>query len=101
MKIIVQRDFDRVYQRFMGDIKLRRWRVVRFQTACFEEAGLLLRQYGRDYSLRTLDSLQLAICLALQEHVTIAQFVSSDKNLNRPVEFLGVSVLDPEEFDGP
>ena len=99
MKIIGVQDFDQVYRRFGEDIRLRKWRVIKFQSSFFDRARMQVRKYGKRYSLRTLDSLQLAGSLFLREKVTIENFIASDKILNKIVEMEGISILDPEEIE--
>jgi hypothetical protein len=60
---------------------------------------MLVRKYGKQHSLRTLDSLQLAVSLFLRDKVTIENFIASDKILNKIVELGGIAVLDPEEVE--
>ncbi|MGH7595838.1 MAG: type II toxin-antitoxin system VapC family toxin [bacterium] len=99
MKIIGMQDFNQVNRRLGEDIRLRKWRVIKFQSSYFDRARMLVRKYGKQYSLRTLDSLQLAVSLFLRDKVTIKNFIASDKILNKIVEMEGISVLDPEELE--
>ncbi|MCI0693537.1 type II toxin-antitoxin system VapC family toxin [candidate division KSB1 bacterium] len=99
MKIIGTQDFDRVYRRFGEDIRLRKWRVIKFQSSYFDRARMLLRKYGKQYSLRTLDSLQLAVCLFLRNKVTVDKVVSSDKTFNTIIKLEKFSIFDPEEIE--
>jgi hypothetical protein len=97
MKAIEKEDFERAYRLFWTDIKLKRWHVLKLQSVYFDKARLLLLKYADQYALRTLDSLQLAVSLALRDKLTITNFISSDKILNKIVNMEGIPVLDPEE----
>ena len=99
MKVIKRQNFDRIYRRFLRDINFKKWRVATFKVAHFDRARALLRKHGKQYSLRTLDSLQLAVSVAVHDKLTITNFISSDKILNKIVEMEGISVLDPEEIE--
>jgi predicted HTH domain antitoxin len=98
-KIIEAHDFELLYRRFWTDIKQKRWRVLKFQSVYFHSARLLLWKYGGRYALRTLDSLQLAASLFLQDKMAITNFISSAKVLNNIVRMEGIPVLDPEEVE--
>jgi predicted nucleic acid-binding protein len=99
MKIISMQDFDQVYRRFAEDIRLRKCRVIKFQSSYFDRARMQLRKYGKQHSLRTLDSLQLAVCLFLRNKVTVDRVVSSDKTFNTIIKLEKFSIFDPEEIE--
>jgi len=92
---ITQPDFDLLRHRFLADGKLRLFRVVAISPAIFHQAVLLLRTHAVTNSLRTLDSLQLAVALQLKQLDRMDHFVTADKALAEIAAREGLSVIDP------
>jgi len=70
-----------------------RFNVEPLSQVVIQEAEDLLRRYGRQYGLRTLDSLHLG-CFSL---ISEAEwyFVTADDNLCRIAESMGFKTIDP------
>lgn len=89
-------DFDRLRLRFFADVRIRTVTPVRILNAHFESAGDLIARHGKTRQIHTLDALQLAVALAIQQPVPIDQFVCADQ---RPCDIAlleGLSVINPE-----
>ena len=74
-----------------------RFVVVPLNIAIIEEARELLSKFGKDFSLRTLDALQLASCNLVYEDDEDWAIVSSDRRLIRVVQNIGMKIINPEE----
>jgi predicted nucleic acid-binding protein len=61
----------------------------------YSTARRLLHEYGVSMGLRTLDALQLAIALDLQERGRLSAMVAADKRLCRVAESCGCPAVDP------
>ena len=66
----------------------------------FRDAERLINTYGSDSRLRTLDALQLAVALSLQQRGLVGIFVCADRVLCDVAERVGFSVLNPETESG-
>jgi predicted nucleic acid-binding protein len=89
-------EFHRLRGRLLNDITAGLWRVVQVTPADFQQAQQLLVRHAPTRSLRTLDALQLAVALALQALVPLADFVCADANLCLIAAAEGLAVLNPE-----
>lgn len=89
-------DFQKLTRRFRGDVAARRLRVLRLTAAHFQSAERLLRRIGPTYNLRTLDALQLAVAIDLNEPVQPIQFVCADHALCALASAEGLAVMNPE-----
>jgi predicted nucleic acid-binding protein len=87
--------FQKLTRRFRGDVAARRLRVVRLTAAHFQSAERLLRRIGLTKNLRTLDSLQLAVALDLNEPAQPIEFVCADDSLCALAMAEGLSVVNP------
>ncbi|MBM3239655.1 type II toxin-antitoxin system VapC family toxin [Candidatus Poribacteria bacterium] len=74
-----------------------RFIVVPLNIVIIEEARDLLNTYGKYFSLRTLDALQLASCNFVYEDDENWTIVSSDHRLIRVIQNAGMNVINPEE----
>jgi len=79
--------------KFQHDVN-NRYEVIRFFSLVINEACNLIKKYGKEYSLRTLDSLQFAFFKTYCEDDDI--FVCADTRLVRVVELEGITTLVPE-----
>lgn len=61
----------------------------------YRKARDLLARYGVQRGLRTLDAIQLAVALGLQEYGAVSAFVAADQRLCRTAEDCGFSTVDP------
>jgi len=70
-----------ILQRFRGDIRRRRFRVVSLGTRHYELAEHLVDVYGLSNGLRALDSLHLAVALDLQQNRRIDSIIAATSSL--------------------
>lgn len=89
-------DFQKLTRRFRGDVAARRLRVVRLTAAHFQSADRLIRRIGLSNNLRTLDALQLAVAISLNETGEPTDFVCADLALCAMAVAEGLSVTNPE-----
>lgn len=88
--------FQRIARRFRGDISARRVRVARLLVAHFHAAERLVRRIGLTQNLRTLDAIQLAVALSLNEPRRPIVFVCADLALGAIATAEGLTVINPE-----
>ncbi|MBX9580692.1 MAG: type II toxin-antitoxin system VapC family toxin [Gemmataceae bacterium] len=88
-------DFDRQTRRFRADIRAGRWQVVRALVRHHEAAERLIRRVGVAQNLRTLDALQLAVALSLNEPARPVVFVCADQALCTIAAAEGLTVVNP------
>jgi len=93
---LVQPDFERLTRQFRADVAKKRVRVVRLTTAHYQSAEKLVRRIGPASNLRTLDALQLAIALSLNEPERLSTFVCADLALCVIAAGEGLVVVNPE-----
>ena len=93
---IDQASFQRLTRRFRGDVAAKRLRVIRLTAAHFQSAERLIRRIGLTKNLRTLDALQLAVALNLNEPGQPIEFVCADHALCTLAIAEGLSVVNPE-----
>lgn len=89
-------DFERLTKRFRQDVRARRLRVVRLTVGHFEKSVDLIRRVGPRQNLRTLDALQLAITLDLNDPARPMTFVCADGPLGTIATAEGLAVINPE-----
>lgn len=85
--------FQKVTRRFRGDVAAKRLRVVRLPAAHFQSAERLIRRIGLTKNLRTLDALQLAVAISLNEPDQSIEFVCADQGLCTIAVDEGLSVI--------
>jgi uncharacterized protein len=90
-------DFQLLTRQFRADVSRKKFGVLRLQVSHFELAERLIRRLGPTQNLRTLDSLQLAVALSLNEPANPIVFVSSDQVLCAVAKAEGLAVLNPEQ----
>jgi uncharacterized protein len=83
-----------VYARFQEDLE-QRYEVLKFSSLVIDEADNLLRRFGEQHGLKTLDSLQFAFLTTYCEPDT--QFVCSDTTLGQLVKREGFDVIVPKQ----
>ncbi len=81
---------DALEQKFRDDME-NRYQVFRFSSLLVEESENLIRKYAKQYSLKTLDSLQVAFFKTYCEEDDI--FVCSDIRLCKVLALEHFSVL--------
>jgi predicted nucleic acid-binding protein len=94
---IVDADFDRLRLRFYADVRNRTVTPVRILNAHFESAGDLIARHGKSQQIHTLDALQLAVALSIQQPTAINQFICADQRLCDIALLEGLAVINPEE----
>jgi len=93
---ITDADFDRLRLRFYADVRNRTITPVRILNAHFEWAADLIARHGKTRQIRTLDALQLAVALSIQQPTAIDQFVCADQGLADIALLEGLAVINPE-----
>ncbi|MCI0681310.1 MAG: type II toxin-antitoxin system VapC family toxin [Gemmataceae bacterium] len=88
--------FHKLTRRFRGDVAARRLRVVRLTAAHFQSAERLIRRIGLTNGLRTLDALQLAVAISLNEPAQPIEFICADKSLGALAVAEGLAVVNPD-----
>jgi predicted nucleic acid-binding protein len=91
-----QPSFQKLTRRFRGDVAAKRLRVIRLTAAHFQSAERLIRRIGPAQNLRTLDALQLAVAINLNEPGQPIEFVCADHALCTLAIAEGLSVVNPE-----
>jgi len=91
-----QMDFQKLTHRLRGAVAARRLRVIRLTAAHFQSAERLIRRIGLSKNLRTLDALQLAAAINLNEPGQPLEFVCADHALCTLAIAEGLSVVNPE-----
>ena len=81
----------------MVDVAAGLIEVWRMNADHFPDAERLLGRYGFTYRLRTLDALQLAVAIDLQNQGLLDYFVAADRTLLEVARIVGLPVLNPEE----
>ena len=93
---LTQPDFERLTKRLRQEARAKRIRVVRLTVAHFEKAVDLIWRVGPGENLRTLDALQLAIALDLNDPTRPMTFVCADVPLGSVAAAEGLVVINPE-----
>lgn len=94
--LITPTDFQLLSRRFRGDVRRRKFQVVRLTNTHFQAAEQLLRRLAPTQNLRTLDALQLAVALDLHDQALVTQFVCADQSLCFLAAAEGLPVTNPE-----
>ena len=94
--LLTPREFAVLTARFRADVKDKQFEVVRVLVPHFRRAEECIRRLGARLNLRTLDAIQMAIDLVLNESSHSLVFVSSDRSLCGVASSEGLSVLNPE-----
>ena len=68
---------------------------VRILNAHFESVGDLITRHGKTRQILTLDALQLAVALSIQQPAVIDQFVRADQRLCDIALLEGLAVINP------
>ena len=82
--------------RFQSDIASGTIEVFAITDFNYRQAEQLIGRHGRQYRLRTLDSLQLSVALDLLDQGVIEQFVAGDQVLCDVAAQEGLPVVNPE-----
>jgi predicted nucleic acid-binding protein len=89
-------DFHLTIRLFRADVAAKRLEVVRVAVSHFKAAEQLIRRLAPTQNLRTLDALQLAIALGLNDPARPVQFVCADHALCAIVTAEELAVVNPE-----
>ncbi len=76
---ITAANFQQLHQRFLADMTNQQYRVVRLLVRHFQTA--LIQKHGLTRSIRTLDAIQLAVAIDMEDRHGIDRFVCADTNL--------------------
>jgi len=90
-------DFDGLCLRFYADVKNRTITPVRILNAHFEIASELIARHGKARQIHTLDALQLAVALSIQDPAPIDQFLCADQRLCEIATLERLAVVNPEQ----
>jgi len=82
--------------RFKADIASGAIEVFAVTDFNYREAEQLIERHGREYRLRALDSLQLAVALDLLDQRVVEQFVAADQVLCDVAAREGLAVVNLE-----
>jgi hypothetical protein len=77
-------------------VAARRLRVIRLTAANFQSAERLIRRIGLTKNLRTLDALQPAVAINLNDPGQAIEFVCADHALCALAIAEGLSVVNPD-----
>ena len=83
--------------RLMVDVAAGLFEVWSLSPDHFSHAERLIGRHGFTHRLRTLDALQLAVALDLQDQGRLEYFVAADKALLAVAELEGLPVVNPED----
>jgi predicted nucleic acid-binding protein len=89
-------DFQLLGRRFRGDVRRRRFQVIRLTSPHIQAAEQLIRRLAPTRNLRTLDALQLAAVLDLHAQGIVTNFICADQTLCTIAAGEGLSVVNPE-----
>lgn len=89
-------DFVKLTRQFRADVAAKRLRVVRLLVTHYHQAERLIRRIGLTQNLRTLDALQLAVALDLNDPTRPVTFVCADQALCTIAASEGLTVVNPE-----
>lgn len=92
-KEIEEETVNAVIDRFKNDLK-NKYKLLKFSSLVLDEAWSLIKNHAKVFSLRTLDSLQLAFFKTYCEDDDI--FVCADVRLVKIVKLEGFEVLVPK-----
>jgi uncharacterized protein len=95
-KDIAEPAFAGLRLRFFADARDRVLLPTRILNAHFEIAGDLISKYGKTRPIHTLDALQLAVAISIQQPTPIEHFVCADQRLCAIATLEGLDVLNPE-----
>ncbi len=88
-----------LHVRFRGDLRRKLMHTVAITAGHFRQAGRLIHLHGIDARLRTLDAMELAVAISLQNRGLVEIFVCAGKVLCQAAERAGFVVLNPETAD--
>ena len=83
-----------IYKVFEHDLK-QKYTIQELMSKHYKKGKDIIRKYGNDYGVKTLDSLHLATILLMRKEKEII-FVSCDKKLLRICNILKIKILNPE-----
>ena len=93
---ITKATFQLLTDRFREDVKAKRFITIGVLVSHFRAAEQLVRRLGLTQNLRTLDALQLAVALKLDEQESPITFISADQALCAIAAGEGLKVVNPE-----
>jgi uncharacterized protein len=92
---IAEAQFDGLRPRFYADVRNHTLIPVRILNATFNSAGELIAKHGKTRQVFTLDAIQLATALSVQQPAAVEHFVCADQRLCEIASREGLSVINP------
>jgi len=80
-----------LWNTFLDDLQTGQMEIVTLDDRHYFKAADLIREFGRKYSIKTLDSLQLALASSLYD----SKFLCSDKTLFKVASKMGIKLTRP------
>ena len=81
---ITLQDLQQLQKHIAADFAARRFPVIKMLQSHFQDAEQLIRKHGPTKSLRTLDSLQLAVALSLNSQGKLQGAIASVRHRRKP-----------------
>ena len=91
-KEINEETLEAVISKFEEDLK-NKFKLFRFSSLVLDESRTLIKKHAKDFSLKTIDSIQLAFFKTYCEDEEV--FVCADKKLVKVAELEGFTVMVP------
>jgi uncharacterized protein len=88
-------DFGKLRRRFLGDVRIRKFRPIRLLNIHYQLAGDLIGKHAMSRQLRTLDAIQLAVALDLHKTFPVDHFVCADQRLCDAAILEGLAIINP------
>jgi len=101
MGVLSRENYQIAKSAYYGDIRVRKIVTLPLARTHQQQAVRLLKKYAFSHNLRTLDALQLAVAIDLNQKTPLDHFVCSDIPFCQIVRQEGLSVFNPEEADSP
>jgi predicted nucleic acid-binding protein len=93
---ITREDSRALLRQFREDIVSGKFEVFGMRDSELYVAEGLIEQYAHDLRLRAMDSIQVAVALALKAQGSVEHFVTADRVLCNVAAMEGFSVINPE-----
>lgn len=90
-------EFARLRGLFATHVARRRYQVIRILNVHYDRARDLIGNHGLTRRARTLDTLQLAVALHLNQVAPLDHFVCADQRLRDIAILEGLAVINPEQ----
>jgi predicted nucleic acid-binding protein len=91
-KEINEETIEAIINKFDEDL-INKFKLFKFSSLVLDESWILIKKHAKDFSLRTLDCIQLAFFNAYREDEDV--FVCADKRLVKVAELEGFTIMVP------